>query len=155
MTKREEQAEAQADADNRQAKKAMLKHLHQQSEAIYKAYPRKAAKPRALRAIEKALISCPEHMLLNAAQEMRKLWEPCDEEKKKMFPHPATFFNQAMWDDLADFRLRFPPPKQFYQGTVGPHPDVLYKYPSDAVDMWIEAGKTPEEAKRLAVRVYR
>ncbi len=127
----------------------------QQAEAIYKAYPRKAAKPRALKAIEKALIRCPEHMLLNAAKEMRTLWEPCDEDKRTMFPHPATFFNQAMWNDMADFRLRFPTPQRFYQGTVGPHPAVMHTTPSDAVDAWIEAGKTPEEAKRLAVKVYR
>ena len=127
----------------------------QQPEAIYKAYPRKAAKPRALRAIASAFKKVSAQTLLDAAQEMRRLWEPCSDEQKKMFPHPATFFNQAMWNDMADFRLRFPPPKKFYQGTVGPHPGLLHRYPSDAVDAWIEAGKTPEEAKRLAVRVYR
>lgn len=126
-----------------------------QADAIYDAYPRKAARPRALKAIEKALIRCPERILLNAAREMRKLWEPCDEEQRTKFPHPATFFNNDMWNDLADFRLRFPPPKRTYWGTTGPRPDVLHDHPWDAVDAWIEAGKTPEEAKRLAVRVYR
>ena len=126
-----------------------------QAEVIYKVYPRKAARPRALLAIKRALLRCPEHMLLNAAKEMRRLWEPCDDAQKKTFPHPATFYNNDMWDDLEDFRLRFPPPKKSYWGTMGPSPGVLHTHPWDAVDKWIEAGKTPEEAKRLAVKVYR
>ena len=128
-----------------------------QAEAIYKAYPRKAAKPRAMKAIERALIRCPEYMLLNAAEEMRRLLEPYkdDDDKKRLVPHPATFFNQDGWNDMADFRLRFPGPKKFYFGTVTPRPGVYATHPWDAVTEWIEAGKTPEEAKRLAVKVYK
>ena len=135
-----------------------------QAEAIYKAYPRKAAKPRALKAIKMALNRVPlrvgrspYEVLLEAANEMRRLLEPFkdDDEKKRLVPHPATFFNGDMWNDLADFRLRFPLPKKFYYGTVTPRPGCYARYPCDAVNEWIEAGKTPEEAKRLAVKVYR
>lgn len=96
-----------------------------QAKAIYDAYPRKAARPRALKAIEKALIRCPEHMLMNAAKEMRRLWEPCDREQRTKFPHPATFFRNDMWNDMEDFRRRFPPPKRTYPEAK---PKPTYEY---------------------------
>ena len=72
-------------------------------------------------------------------------------------PYPQKWFNNDRWEaePMAEARMKFPPPKRSYWGTAGPRPGVLYDHPWDAVDAWIEAGKTPEEAKRLAVRVYR
>ena len=94
----------------------------QQSEAIYDAYPRKAAMPRALKAIERALVTNSYPKLLHAAEEMRRLWKPCDEENRKMFPHPASFFNQGRWDDLEDFRLQFPAAKPTVMPGISERP---------------------------------
>ena len=132
----------------------------EQAEAIYKAYPLRVGGARAKKAICSALKRASYGELMKAAEDLAKLVEPYkgDDEKMQYVPHPKTFFGpQNRWEpaSMAALRRSFPPPKRFYYGTVTPRPGCYARYPSDAVDEWIEAGKSPEEAKKLAVRVYR
>lgn len=66
------------------------------AEEIYKIYPRKAAKPAALKAIRKALKEIPfvtlqRHVRIYAMRVAGKDIE--------FIPHPATWFNQRRWED--------------------------------------------------------
>lgn len=68
-------------------------------EAIYDAYPKKAAKQDALRAIEKALRSVSEATLLEAVtaySQATATWAP---DERQFIPNPATWFNDGRWDD--------------------------------------------------------
>jgi hypothetical protein len=67
-----------------------------QAEEIYLAYPRKIAKPAALKAIEKALKKISYDELMPAVQEYAK---SRDGEDPKFTPHPATWFNSERWND--------------------------------------------------------
>jgi hypothetical protein len=65
-------------------------------EAIYAAYPRKVAKPAALRAISKAVEKFEAPNVLARTIEFAKLWLGND---LAFCPHPATWFNQERFND--------------------------------------------------------
>ncbi len=69
--------------------------------AIYSAYPRKAAKPAALKAIKAAMKRLAPEKLLAAVQVYAKLTQAGNVETK-FIPHPATWFNQDRWNDLSN-----------------------------------------------------
>jgi hypothetical protein len=67
-----------------------------QAEIIYEAYPRKVARPAAIQAIRRALQAKSFDWLLERVQ---KYAECVEGSSKKFIPHPATWFNQARYDD--------------------------------------------------------
>ena len=67
-----------------------------QAEIIYDAYPRKVARPAAIQAIRRALQGKSFDWLLERVQ---KYAECVEGSSKKFVPHPATWFNQARYDD--------------------------------------------------------
>ena len=67
-----------------------------QAEMIYEAYPRKVARPAAIQAIRRALQGHSFDWLLERVQ---KYAECVQGSSKKFIPHPATWFNQARYDD--------------------------------------------------------
>ncbi len=68
------------------------------SEAIYQAYPRKIAKPEALRAIAKATRKIPADELLRLTKEYATVVARSGVEHRYI-PHPTTWFNQERWND--------------------------------------------------------
>ena len=79
-----------------------------QAEMIYEAYPRKVARPAAIQAIRRALQGRDFDWLLWRVQ---KYAECVEGSSKKFIPHPATWFNQARYDD---------DPKEWAQSDTGP-----------------------------------
>jgi hypothetical protein len=79
-----------------------------QAEIIYEAYPRKVARPAAIQAIRRALQGRNFDWLLWRVQ---KYAECVEGSSKKFVPHPATWFNQARYDD---------DPKEWAQSDTGP-----------------------------------
>ena len=72
--------------------------MNQQALTIYRAYPRKVARPVALRAIERALKELPFEELLKRTQAYAKAFEEAGK-PRKWTPHPSTWFTQARYDD--------------------------------------------------------
>ncbi|MDC0088144.1 YdaU family protein [Akkermansiaceae bacterium] len=68
----------------------------QQAELIYDAYPRKTAKPAALKAITKALKTMPFDEMLKNVEAFAK---SRDGEDVNFTPHPATWFNRGSYTD--------------------------------------------------------
>ena len=66
-----------------------------QAEEIYAAYPRKVGKPAALRAIQRALKTHPAEFLLART----KLFAATYNGPAHFIPHPATWFNEARFND--------------------------------------------------------
>jgi len=79
-----------------------------QAEIIYEAYPRKVARPAAIQAIRRALQAKSFDWLLG---QVERYAEAVDGQSKKFVPHPATWFNQARYDD---------DPKEWAQSDTGP-----------------------------------
>ena len=79
-----------------------------QAEMIYEAYPRKVARPAAIQAIRRALQGHSFDWLLERVQ---KYAECVEGSSKKFIPHPATWFNQARYDD---------DPKEWANTDTGP-----------------------------------
>lgn len=66
------------------------------SEEIYQAYPRKVAKPAALRAIEKAKRQTAPDRLLELTRAYASARRG---EEERFTPHPATWFNEERYND--------------------------------------------------------
>jgi hypothetical protein len=72
---------------------------------FYSAYPRKVAKPAAIRAFKKIK---PNHELLNAILkdiEMRKKSREWLKSGGQFIPYPATYLNQRRWEDKEDKKI--------------------------------------------------
>lgn len=69
------------------------------AEEIYDQYPRKAAKPHAIRAIKKAMKSTPAQTLFEAVVMLGMVWQNASPEEIKFIPYPATWFNQERYKD--------------------------------------------------------
>ena len=69
------------------------------AEEIYQAYPKKAARPAALRAIEKALKRYPAEFLLERVRRYALVVKGAE---TRYIPHPATWFNQERFNDPED-----------------------------------------------------
>jgi len=72
--------------------------LDEQADTIYRAYPRKVGKKKALASIKRALREVEFGELLAAVREYaacRKL----SGQDQRFTPHPATWFNGGRWDD--------------------------------------------------------
>jgi len=67
-----------------------------QAELIYLAYPRRVARGAAIQAIQRAL---KEHSFQWLMQRVEKYKACVQGSSKKFIPHPATWFNQARYDD--------------------------------------------------------
>ena len=72
------------------------KQLVVQCETIWKLYPRKAAKPAAMKKIKAALGKVAYETLLAA---VKKYAKDCEGKDVQYIPHPATWFNQERWND--------------------------------------------------------
>lgn len=83
-------------------------------EQVYKAYPKKVAKPVALRAIRKALKKHTFEFLL----EKTKAFAAVRGDNLEYVPYPATWFNQDRFnDDPATWRPRDDPRSAQIRGT--------------------------------------
>ena len=81
----------------REAKPASKAELAaHQAELIYLAYPRRVARGAAIQAIQRAL---KEHSFQWLMQRVEKYKACVQGSSKKFIPHPATWFNQARYDD--------------------------------------------------------
>lgn len=69
------------------------------AETIYAAYPLKAAKGSAIKAILKALTLETYETLLDAAKEYARATATWAKDERKYIAHPSTFFNQHRWQD--------------------------------------------------------
>tara|TARA_R100000750_G_scaffold62440_1_gene56195 strand:- start:757 stop:1497 length:741 start_codon:yes stop_codon:yes gene_type:complete len=78
---------------------------------IYKAYPRKVGKPKALASIKKALNKISFEELLSKVILFAKSRE---NEDPKFTPHPSTWFNEERWNDTEDFN----PKRKFVQQSL-------------------------------------
>ncbi len=80
----------------KQNKKESANKSRGECEAIYDAYPRKVAKPEALRAIQKAIQrGTSAEVLLERA----KKYATTTDLEQRFIPHPATWFNQERFND--------------------------------------------------------
>lgn len=70
--------------------------VSEQTEVVYKAYPKKVAKPLALKAIASALKTQGFEKLLELTTAYAKAVEGSD---PQFIPHPATWFNQERYND--------------------------------------------------------
>jgi len=66
---------------------------------IYEAYPRKVAKPAAIRAIIGALDKTPLEELLAKTNAYASAVAQWNDDEKQFIPHPATWFNQERYND--------------------------------------------------------
>ena len=69
---------------------------NKEAEEIYQAYPRKVAKPVAIRAIKKHLSKIGFVELMNKTEQFAKAVEGSD---PQFIPHPSTFYNQERFND--------------------------------------------------------
>lgn len=65
-------------------------------EDVYEAYPRKAARPAAIRAIKAAMKRCDADTLLERSKMYASAMEGVE---KKFIPHPATWYGQERYND--------------------------------------------------------
>jgi|TARA_Y100000310_G_scaffold127848_3_gene127012 predicted phage replisome organizer len=85
---------------------------------IYKAYPKKTAKQKALASIKKALKKISFDKLLPIVVLYAKYRK---NEDPQYTPYPATWFNNDMWNDIEDFK----PSNNFKQNGQTPKPNSL------------------------------
>ncbi len=71
-------------------------------ELIYRMYPRKVAKPKAIAAIKKAIKSEGYDDIERATQLFAALWDGVSAKDKTFCPHPATWFSQERYNDEPD-----------------------------------------------------
>jgi len=67
----------------------------------WSAYPRKIAKPDALKKYKAALGKTTEQVLLSAVSKLAAEWVGRPRADLKFCPHPATWLNQERWNDYA------------------------------------------------------
>jgi hypothetical protein len=97
------QAEAEAEADNIHTHASRSVSANEdQVLSVYNAYPKKVAKPNALRAIKKALQKVPFATLLALTQEYAQL---VANKERQYIPHPASWFNSEGYNDNDVLRL--------------------------------------------------
>lgn len=75
--------------------------------AIYESYPRKVAKPKALKAIFCAVAKDGYEHVKKMTEEFTVAFQSSGK-SLEFIPYPATFFNQERYND--DFSAVFPPP---------------------------------------------
>lgn len=76
-----------------------VRQSHANAEKIYQAYPRKVAKPTALRAIQKQITKYGYDDVLSKTEQFARSVQG---EDLKFIPHPATFYNQERFNDAPD-----------------------------------------------------
>lgn len=70
-----------------------------EAEEIYQLYPRKAKKPKALKAILKALNHVQGADLREKTAKFAELWKEAPADQWQFCPHPATWFNDEQYND--------------------------------------------------------
>lgn len=90
--RREEEDEYEEETNKEKVKK-------ESAEEIYAAYPRKVAKPNAIKAILKALCKIAPDELLAKTKAYAQTVAEWSDEYKDYIPHPATWFNQERYND--------------------------------------------------------
>ena len=96
QTKQKQASEADTDTDTDINKKKIKK---EKALEIYAAYPRKVAKPAALKAITNAFASVPSDELLAKTQAYAEAVAKWSDKDREFIPHPATWFNQERYND--------------------------------------------------------
>jgi hypothetical protein len=81
------------------AEKLTTLELSNQSAKIYAAYPRKVARPAAIRAIEKKIRIHGFDVLFRSTQLFAESWSGVNRDELEWCPHPATWFNQDRFND--------------------------------------------------------
>jgi DNA-binding Lrp family transcriptional regulator len=132
-------------------------HIIRMVAAIYAEYPRKVAKPDALRAIRKALKTEPFNLLLERTKAFAAIWLKAPENRRKFCPYPASWFNAEGYNDSPkDWRrnaLDDPKPKRstmtYFQrnnriNTLNQRKVTLQRQLSDAE----EAGKSTSQIEQ-------
>jgi hypothetical protein len=90
--------------------------IEKQAETIYKEYPRKVAKPNAIRAIIKQLKSgVDKDYLLNRTTLFADCTKEWDQRDIAFIPHPATWYNQERFNDDHNEWKRNKPKQQDWQ----------------------------------------
>ncbi len=73
---------------------------------IYAFYPRKVAKPEALKAITKALKTATAEYLTERTKAYAEAVSQWPEDQRRFVPHPATWYNRGSYDDDPDTWVR-------------------------------------------------
>jgi hypothetical protein len=73
--------------------------LEAQALKIYSIYPRKCARPAALRAIIAAMKKYNANDLSNQVSKFAEAWKNADAEELRYCPHAATYFHQERFND--------------------------------------------------------
>lgn len=94
-------------------RESLFRNSEVTAEAIYAAYPRKVARPKAIAAIIAAVKRCkidPVELFAKAT-EMGNVWAGATKEEMAYCPHPATWFNAERFnDDSSTWRIKKLPP---------------------------------------------
>lgn len=112
---------------------------------LYAAYPRKVARPAALRAIAGALGKADEQTLLAGVERWAAYWRASGTEERHI-PHASTWFNQERWNDA-------PPAPPHSLATAPAHspPKPPTGEPSGSRKWWIEP---PWEWRPVFLRLF-
>lgn len=90
------EADTDTDVEEEAVSKEEKKDLSADADEIYQVYPRKVGKPKAIKAINKALTQTTPLDLLIKVKQYAELVADKD---KKYIPHPATWFNEERYND--------------------------------------------------------
>lgn len=100
-----------------------------ESETIYQAYPRKAGKLAALKAIEKAIKRSGYDAVLSGVQAFAAKVKK-ERTEERFIAHPATWFNQGRWMD-ADLQPKAPSEDWGTWGPPSTWPPTWRKHPTE------------------------
>lgn len=84
--------------ENARAKPAKPKVDPDAVSRLYNAYPRKVAKPDAIKAITEALETTPEKQIMDALTAWKTVWRQ-DETELRFIPHPGRWFRRKEWEN--------------------------------------------------------
>lgn len=104
---------------------------------LYAAYPRKVGKAAALKAIAKALKSAPLEKVEAAVNRFKFSTDRWKRTDREFIPHPATWFNEARWEDDPSEWERGGPPRAA-QPAPEPEPKGWLEYMLSAFPGWIK-----------------
>lgn len=91
-------------------KEIIIERTNATAEGIYALYPRKVARPAALKAIARQLKTHPAEKIILAVQSFAVAWRGASRDDLRFCPHPATWFNQERFNDDPSTWGRTPAP---------------------------------------------
>lgn len=100
------------DADKKRTReeKRREEQVHPQFDVFWKAYPKKVAKPDALKAWQKAKIVNGDFERVMTALDRYKQSGQWTKDEGKFIPHPSTWLNKRRFDDELDIGMRHDDP---------------------------------------------